>query len=66
VSYDQDLDADERDRYRAANDNARRFARSLSARYVETRRVEAMLSELRAFYRLDLAGKRAHIDRLAA
>jgi len=66
VSYDQDLDADERDRYRAANDNARRFARSLSSRFVETRRVEAMLDELRAFYRLDLAGKRAHIDRLAA
>ena len=66
VAYHDDLDADERDRYRVANDNAQRFARSLSKRFVETGRVEGMLPELRAFYRLDLAGKRAHIARLAA
>ena len=66
VAYHDDLDADERDRYRVANDNAQRFARSLALRFVETGRVEGMLDELRAFYRLDLSGKRAHIARLAA
>jgi hypothetical protein len=66
IAYHDDLDAEERHRYRVANDNARRFASSLASRFVETGRVEAMLTELRAFYRLDLAGKRAHIERVAA
>jgi hypothetical protein len=60
-TYEPDLDADEAARYRAANENAARFASSLERRFVAPRRVPEMLSELRRFYRLPLAGKLAHI-----
>jgi len=61
--YEPDLDADERDRYRAANENAHQYARSLERRFVEPRRVPDMLAELRRFYRLPLAAKLAFISR---
>lgn len=60
-----DLDDDERDRYRAANENARRYAASLERRYVARRGVHDMLAELRRFYRLPLAGKLEHIAKAA-
>ena len=63
--FEDDLDADERDRYHAANQNARTYAASLERRFVHRRGVVDMLAELRRFYRLPLAGKLAHIDKAA-
>lgn len=64
-TFDDDLDADEYDRYRAANANARRYTASLERRYVAPRRMPEMLGELRRFYRLPLAGKLDAIARAA-
>jgi hypothetical protein len=63
VTYEPDLDAAERDRYRAANDGARDFTASLERRFVARRRVVDMLDELRHFYRLSLHAKLDHIGR---
>jgi hypothetical protein len=63
--YEPDLDHDERDRYRAANDNAHRYAAWLEATFVVTRRIPEMLGELRRFYREGLAAKLARIARAA-
>ena len=63
--YEPDLDGDERDRYRAANDNAHRYAAWLEATYVEPHRIPDMLGELRRFYRDGLAAKLGHIARAA-
>ena len=63
--FEADLDADERDRYRAANQNARAYTASLERRFVHRRGVLDMLAELRRFYRLPLSGKLAHIDKAA-
>jgi hypothetical protein len=57
--YDDDLDADEHDRYRAANDNALRYTGMLQDRFVTTRQIPAMLAEARRFYRRGLAAKLA-------
>jgi hypothetical protein len=65
VSLSHDLDAEERDRYRVANDQARRYALSLERRFLKRRRVHDMLSELRRFYRLGLQEKLQHIDAAA-
>jgi hypothetical protein len=56
-SFEADLDADERDRYRVANGNAHRYSASLERRFVQSGRISAMLGELRRFYRLPLDGK---------
>jgi hypothetical protein len=64
-SFEPDLDADERDRYRVANDNARRYAGALERRYVARGRIADMLVELRRFYRLPIAGKLDAIARAA-
>ena len=61
VEYEADLDHDEHARYRAANDNAHRYAAWLEATFVERRRIPEMLGELRRFYRQGLAGKLATI-----
>jgi hypothetical protein len=63
--YEPDLDADERDRYQAANDNAHRYAAWLEATFVVRRRIPEMLGELRRFYRQGLAAKLATIARAA-
>jgi len=63
--YEPDLDAEERERYRAANDNALRYATWLEATFVARRRIPEMLGELRRFYRHGLAGKLATIARAA-
>ena len=59
--YEPDLDEEERERYRAANDNAHRYAAWLEQAYVARRRVPDMLGELRRFYRDGLAAKLARI-----
>ena len=55
--YEPDLDHDESQRYRAANDNAHRYAAFLETEFVARRRIPEMLGELRRFYRLGLAAK---------
>ncbi len=65
AEYEPDLDDDERARYRAANDNAQRYAAWLETEYVAPRRIPEMLGELRRFYREGLAGKLARIARAA-
>lgn len=57
VAFDDDLDGDERHRYRVANANALRYSESLERRYVRSARIADMLGELRRFYRLPLDGK---------
>jgi hypothetical protein len=65
AQYEPDLDGEERDRYRAANDNAHRYAAWLEDTYVARRRIPEMLAELRRFYRQSLAAKLATIARAA-
>jgi hypothetical protein len=55
--YEPDLDHDESQRYRAANDNAHRYAAFLETEFVARRRIPEMLGELRRFYRMGLAAK---------
>ena len=66
VSYADDLDHDEADRYRVANGEARRYAETLSRNFLVRDRVGDMLAELRRFYRLGLDGKLGHIAKSAA
>lgn len=61
VRFADDLDADERGRYHAANAAAARYAEALERRFVREDRLAAMLGELRAFYRLSLDAKLARI-----
>jgi hypothetical protein len=63
--YEPDLDADEQARYRAANDNAHRYATYLETEFVARRRIPEMLGELRRFYRHGLAAKLSTIARAA-
>jgi hypothetical protein len=63
VSFADDLDAEERDRYRTANADAGRYAAGLERRFMRADRVGDMLGELRHFYRLALDDKRGHIAR---
>lgn len=56
------LDRDERDRYLAANSNARAYAARLDARYLSAGRLAPMLDELRWFWRQGLGEKLAHIS----
>jgi hypothetical protein len=64
VHLAEDLDDAERDRYRAANNEARRYAGALERRYLRPARTDGLLSELRRFYRMDLPDKLARIARL--
>lgn len=57
AEYEPDLDHDEHARYRAANDNAHRYASWLEKTFVARRRIPEMLAELRRFYRMGLAAK---------
>jgi hypothetical protein len=63
--YDPDLDHDEHARYRAANDNAGRYASWLEDAFVGPRKIPEMLAELRRFYRMGLAAKLSTIARAA-
>ena len=59
AEYEPDLDHEEQGRYRAANDNAQRYAAWLEVAFVTPRRIPEMLAELRRFYRQGLAAKLA-------
>jgi hypothetical protein len=65
VSFAQDLEPGERERYRTANDEAERYAGALQRQFVEPDRLDDMLADLRRFYRLGLRDKLAHIARAA-
>jgi len=65
VSFADDLDHEERERYRTANGEASRYAATLERRYVREDRLDAMLVELRRFYRMALAEKLGTIARAA-
>jgi hypothetical protein len=66
VSFAPDLDVDEHSRYRTANNEAARYATALERRFVRADRLDAMLAELRHFYRMSLDAKLDHISRRAA
>jgi hypothetical protein len=57
AEYEPDLDADESERYRAADDNAHRYTAWLEDTFVARRKIPEMLAELRRFYRQGLAAK---------
>lgn len=59
VRYHEELDDEQRDRYRSANDYAARFCYRLRRRLLANGR--GALAELRRFYRLQLADKISHI-----
>ena len=65
IAFAVDLDGEERDRYRVANLEARRYTESLSRTFVASDRVGEMLPELRRFYRFGLEAKLGHIAQLA-
>jgi len=64
VSYADDLDAVERERYRTANQQASRYAEALERRFVEPQQTGALLAEVRRFYRMDLSDKLGRIAQL--
>ncbi|HXJ19834.1 MAG TPA: hypothetical protein VMT03_06330 [Polyangia bacterium] len=64
VRFADDLDPDERSRYQAANAEANRYAAALERRFVDTERTDALLTELRRFYRMALADKLGRIATL--
>jgi hypothetical protein len=65
VSYADDLDADERERYRTANQEASRYTAALERRFVAHQQTSAMLVEVRRFYRMDLPDKLGRIAQLS-
>jgi len=64
VAYAHDLDADERERYRTANQEASRYAAALERRYMAREQTSALLTEVRRFYRMDLPEKLGRIAQL--
>ena len=64
VSYADDLDAAERERYRTANHQASRYAEALERRFVARAETGALLAEVRRFYRMDLPDKLGRIAQL--
>ena len=62
VSFDAHLQADQYERYRTAHALAARYCRRLERRFVNrgVARIEAMVRELRSFYRLRHAAKLRH------
>jgi hypothetical protein len=65
ATYEPDLDDDEQQRYRVANDNANVYAEWLEKTFIARRRIPEMLGELRRFYRQGLAAKLSTIARAA-
>jgi hypothetical protein len=57
IELADDLDDDERTRYRVANENALRYSESLDRRFVGPRRLAGLLAEVRQFYRMPLEAK---------
>jgi hypothetical protein len=62
-TLDPAMGADERERYRVANENARAYADVLHERFLTRGQVPAMLEEVRRFYRLDMSAKLDRIRR---
>jgi hypothetical protein len=62
VSFDERLQPDQYERYRTAHRCAARYCRRLEHRFVNrgVARIEAMVRELRGFYRLGCAAKLRH------
>jgi hypothetical protein len=62
VNFDARLEPEQYDRYRTAHRCAARYCRSLERRFVQRgeARIEALLRELRKFYRLGSRAKLAH------
>jgi hypothetical protein len=65
VRYADDLDAEERERYRTANQEAARYATALERRFMQRAETGALLVEVRRFYRMDLPDKLGRIAQLA-
>jgi hypothetical protein len=65
VRYADDLDAEERERYRTANQEASRYAAALERRFMARAETAALLAEVRRFYRMDLPDKLGRIAQLA-
>ena len=65
MAYADDLDADERERYRTANQQAGRYAAALEHRFVAREQTIPLLAEVRRFYRMDLPAKLGRIAQLA-
>ena len=63
VSFHDDLDDEQLDRYRAANDYAARYCCGLRRRLIDDDQLA--LSELRQFYRMQLTDKISHIHERA-
>ena len=59
VRYHDELDEEQLDRYRSANDYAARFCHGLQQQLIDDDQL--VLSQLRHFYRLQLADKISHI-----
>ena len=62
VRYLDELDESERARYEHANDTVRRYCHSLEQRFSAQRVCAAMLTELRAFYRMTQPDKFSHLN----
>ncbi|HNP34834.1 MAG TPA: hypothetical protein PKK10_03170 [Woeseiaceae bacterium] len=63
VKFREDLNAEQRDRYRSANDYAARFCHRLGRSLRDDE--ASAISELRAFYRLPMTDKLSHIHACA-
>lgn len=57
--FETELSDEEFSRYRAANDNARRYAHALEHQFIRTGRLAALFAELREYYRRPLPAKLA-------
>jgi hypothetical protein len=57
IAYDDELSAEEHERYRVANDQAHRYALHLEEAFVTPRKIPEMLGQLRTFYRQSIARK---------
>ena len=64
VRYADDLDAEERERYRTANQEAARYAAALERRFTTRAETGGLLAEVRRFYRMDLPDKLGRIAQL--
>jgi hypothetical protein len=64
VRYADDLDAEERERYRTANQEAARYAAALERRFMTRAETGGLLAEVRRFYRMDLPDKLGRIAQL--
>jgi hypothetical protein len=62
VKFADDLTRKERDRYQDANTYAAKYCRWLQCEYLQQRRHQELLKELRRFYRLGRAEKLRHIN----